>query len=68
MLMANLQKFVVVLLVFTIALSVLSIVLNVIIFKMSSENSNILKQYSTNAGNIGLIVEGNTIENGDSGG
>jgi len=66
--MANLQKFVVVLLVFTIALSVLSIVLNVIIFKMSSENSNILKQYSTNAGNIGLIVEGNTIENGDSGG
>ena len=66
--MANLQKFVVVLLVFTIALSVLSIVLNVIIFKMSSENSNILKQYSTNTGNIGLIVEGNTIENGDSGG
>ncbi|HLC73145.1 MAG TPA: hypothetical protein VJH20_00745 [Candidatus Nanoarchaeia archaeon] len=66
--MANLQKFVVVLLVFTIALSVLSIVLNVIIFKMSSENSNILKQYSTNTGNIGLIVEGNAIEEGISGG
>jgi cell division protein FtsL len=57
--MANLQKFVVVLLVLTIVLSAVSVVFNLIIFKMSSENNHVVKEIqSSNVGNVGLVVEG----------
>jgi len=65
---AKLQKFVVVLLVLTIVLSTVSVIFNLIIFKMSSDNAKVLKQVSSNRGNIGLFVEGNNVSLGGSGG
>ena len=67
--MAKLQKFVVVLLVLTIVLSSISVIFNIIVFKMSSENSKVLKQVSASygSGNIGLIVEGNNVSGGAGG-
>ncbi|MEK6915500.1 MAG: hypothetical protein AABW89_03085 [Nanoarchaeota archaeon] len=67
--MTKIQKLVIGLLILTIVLSVVSIVFNFIIYKMSSDNSKSIKQfYSSNSGNIGLIVEGsNNIERGSGG-
>ncbi len=67
--MAKLQKFVVVLLVLTIVLSAVSVVFNLMIYKMSSDNTKVLRQsVSTNSGNIGLIVESGSSSGGSSGG
>lgn len=67
--MVNLQKFVIVLLVLTIVLSTVSVVFNLIIFKMSSDNAKLLKgSYSNNNGNIGLFVEGNSNDSGRTNG
>ncbi len=66
--MANLQKFVVVLLVLTIVLSTISVIFNLVIYKMSSENKVVLEKFSSNSGNIGLIVERNNNSLGGSGG
>jgi len=58
--MAKLQNFIVVLLVLTIVLSAVSVVFNLIIYKMSQDNSREIKQISsTNSLNLGLIVERN---------
>lgn len=67
--MANLQKFVVVLLALTIVLSAVSVVFNLIIFKMSSENNHVVKEIqSSNVGNVGLVVEGSNSPSGGSNG
>jgi len=58
--MAKLQKFIVVLLVLTIVLSAVSVVFNLIIYKMAQDNNREIKQISsTNSLNLGLIVERN---------
>ncbi|HLC73085.1 MAG TPA: hypothetical protein VJH20_00440 [Candidatus Nanoarchaeia archaeon] len=57
--MAKLQNFIVVLLVLTIVLSAVSVVFNLIIYKMAQDNSREIKQLSSNSLNLGLIVEGN---------
>ena len=67
--MVNLQKFVIILLVLTIVLSTVSVVFNLIIFKMSSDNTKFLKgSYSNNNGNIGFFVEGNPNNSGGTNG
>ncbi|MEK6915128.1 MAG: hypothetical protein AABW89_01140 [Nanoarchaeota archaeon] len=67
--MAKLQKVVVVLLILTIVLSAMSVVFNLIIYKMSSDNSKYLKQTaSSNFGNVGLVVESSNTQKGDSNG
>ena len=66
--MVKLQKFVVVLLMLTIVLSVVSIIFNIIIFKMSSDNAKVLERsFSSNSGNIGFFVEGNGASVGTGG-
>lgn len=66
--MVKLQKFVVVLLVLTIVLSTVSVIFNLIIFKMSLDNNNAIKSYfSSNSGAIGLVVEGNAVLGGSGG-
>ena len=58
--MVKLQKFIVVLLVLTIVLSAVSVVFNLIIYKMAQDNNREIKQISsTNSLNLGLIVERN---------
>ena len=57
--MAKLQNFIVVLLVLTIVLSAVSVVFNLIIYKMAQDNNREIKQLSSNSLNLGLIVEGN---------
>ena len=57
--MVKLQKFIVVLLVLTIVLSAVSVVFNLIIYKMAQDNSREIKQLSSNSLNLGLIVERN---------
>ena len=58
--MAKLQNFIVVLLVLTIVLSAVSVVFNLIIYKMAQDNNREIKQISsTNSLNLGLIVERN---------
>ncbi|MEK6886982.1 MAG: hypothetical protein AABW88_04055 [Nanoarchaeota archaeon] len=69
--MANLQKIVGALLVLTIVLSAVSIVFNLMIFKMSSDNNNVLKQSSfsdvKNFGSVGLVVEESDSSGGSGG-
>ena len=68
--MVNLQRVVVVLLVITLLLSVISVVFNMIIYKMkSSDSENLKKTALSNAGNLGFVVEGsNSRIGGDYGG
>jgi len=58
--MVDVKRVVVVLLVVTLILSVISIVFNVVIFKVkSSDNGSGIKPNPSNSGQIGLFVEGN---------
>ncbi|MBS3084226.1 hypothetical protein J4423_05450 [Candidatus Pacearchaeota archaeon] len=56
--MTKLQKFVVVLLIF---------IFNLVIYKMSSDNAKVLKQVSSNSGNIGFFVEASNVSGGSGG-
>jgi len=65
--MTKLQKFVVVLLILTIVLSAVSVIFNLVIYKMSSDNAKVLKQVSSNSGNIGFFVEASNVSGGSGG-
>lgn len=59
----GLQKVVMVLLVITLLLSAISVVFNLMIYKMNAKDYKNVKPSSTsasNSGNIGLFVEGNS--------
>ncbi|MGV8130867.1 MAG: hypothetical protein ACP5N7_02075 [Candidatus Pacearchaeota archaeon] len=60
--MANLKKVVVVLLVITLVLSAVSVVFNLMIYNMKSPDYGNPIRSSSNAGNLGFIVEGNSQE------
>ncbi|MEK6908803.1 MAG: hypothetical protein AABX23_01990 [Nanoarchaeota archaeon] len=62
--MASLKRVVVVLLMITLVLSVTSVVFNLMIYNINSDNYLNKISYSSNAGNVGLVVEGNGFENG----
>ena len=60
---------VVVMLVIALILSAVSIALNVIVFKIGSSYSSSEDRPSSNAGNLGFSVEGNSLSSsGGSGG
>ncbi len=60
--MTNLKKVVVVLLVITLVLSAVSVVFNLMIYNMKSPDYDNSIRSSSNAGNLGFVVEGNTQE------
>lgn len=60
--MTNLKKVVVVLLVITLVLSAVSVVFNLMIYNMKSPDYDSSIRGSSNAGNLGFVVEGNTQE------
>lgn len=64
--MVGLQRVVVVLLVLTLVLSLVSVVFNVMIYKMKSSNlSPVKKVSSSNSGDLGFVVEGVIAESGE---
>ncbi len=60
--MTNLKRVVVVLLVITLVLSAVSVVFNLMIYNMKSPDYDNSIRSSSNAGNLGLVVEGNSQE------
>jgi hypothetical protein len=60
--MADVKKVVVILLVITLVLSAVSVVFNLMIYNMKSENIGSKNSASSNVGNVGFVVEGNSFE------
>lgn len=60
--MADLKRVVVVLLVITLVLSAISVVFNLMIYDMKSQDTSVRKSPSSNAGDIGFVVEANNQE------
>ncbi len=59
--MADVKKVVVILLVITLVLSAVSVVFNLMIYNMKSDQPKI-KTSSSNVGNVGFVVESNNAE------
>ena len=67
--MADVKRVIVILLIITLVLSAISVVFNLMIYNIKSDDSLSIKRPSSNAGNIGLSVEGNSdASGGNSGG
>ena len=66
--MANLKSVIVVLLVITLVLSAVSVVFNLMIYRMKSSDLAKVPSSPSNAGNIGLVIESNSDEVGGLGG